>query len=390
MAKTKPKTKPDKPRKDFPLGAANNGQWQKKIRGRIHYFGVWANPEAAEQEYLRQKEYLQAGRLPPAKTATGVTMTDLCNKFLNAKRALRDTGELSGRTFNDYHAACAEILDHFGSQRLVSDCGPDDFEKYRSKLGKSLGLHGIAKRVTQTKMLFTFAYASELIEKPIRFGQQFNRPSLKSMRIDRARKQKDHGLRMLEATEIRTLLASAKPQLRAMILLACNGGLGNSDVANLPQSALQGDWLQYARVKTGVDRRIPLWPETLQAVNEAIAQRPRAKDQVDAGLCFLTRQGRRWVRFGSNGTSVVDLVSDAFSKLLKKHDLKRPGVGFYALRHTFETISGGCKDQVATSSIMGHVDSSMAENYRERIDDVRLLAVVNHVREWLFSGDADE
>ena len=47
--------KPQKPRKDFPLGAANNGQWCKKVRGKIHYFGIWANPDAAEAEYLRVK-----------------------------------------------------------------------------------------------------------------------------------------------------------------------------------------------------------------------------------------------------------------------------------------------------------------------------------------------
>ena len=36
------KTKPNKPYPDFPLGAASNGQWCKKIHGKIHYFGVWA------------------------------------------------------------------------------------------------------------------------------------------------------------------------------------------------------------------------------------------------------------------------------------------------------------------------------------------------------------
>ena len=386
----KTKRKPDKPREDFPLSPANNGQWCKKIRGKIHYFGVWSNPEAAENEYLRQKEYLQAGRLPPAKEQTGVTMNRLCNDFLNAKRALRDTGELSGRTFVDYHAACDEILKHFGSQRLVEDCGPDDFQSYRAKIGKGHGLHFIAKRVTLVKMLFGFGYANEMIDKPIRFGQQFNRPSLKSMRIHRARKQKDHGLRMLEAAEIRCLLESAKPQLKAMILLACNGGLGNSDLSNLSESAIKGGWLQYPRVKTGIDRRIPLWPETLQALSEAIATRPRAEDAADAGLCFLTRQGRRWVRFGANGTSVVDLISDAFSKLLKKHDMKREGLGFYALRHTFETIAGGCGDQISVSAIMGHTDNSMSALYRETIDDERLLKAVNHVRGWLFPKPAKE
>lgn len=128
--------------------------------------------------------------------------------------------------------------------------------------------------------------------------------------------------------------------------------------------------------------RAPLWPETLKALSEAIQTRPRAKDPADAGLCFLTRQGRRWVRFGANGTSVVDLISDAFSKLLKKLDLKREGLGFYALRHTFETIAGGCGDQTAVPSIMGHVDNSMSALYRETIDDERLLKAVNHVHAW--------
>ena len=387
-----PKTrkKPDKPRKDFPLGAASNGQWCKKVKGRIHYFGVWANPDAAEAEYLRVREYLQAGRRPPSIEAVGLQMSDLCNRFLNAKRAAVDSGELSPRTFQSYHAAAAELLSHIGAERLVSDCNPEDFTSFRVKVAKTRGPHGISKIVTETRTIFKFAFDNQLIEKPIIFGPQFTRATAKSVRIHRAKKQQEHGLRMLEADEIRTLLSAAKPQLKAMILLACNGGLGNSDVANLPQSALQGDWLQYARVKTGVDRRIPLWPEALQAVNEAIAQRPRAKDAADAELCFLTRQGRRWVRFGPNGSSVVDLVSDAFSKLLRKHDMKRPGLGFYALRHTFETIAGGCGDQVATSAIMGHIDNSMSANYREMIDDERLLKATNHVRAWLFSGDADE
>jgi integrase len=62
----------------------------------------------------------------------------------------------------------------------------------------------------------------------------------------------------------------------------------------------------------------------------------------------------------------------------------RPGLGFYALRHTFETIAGGSRDQVAVNFIMGHVDESMAAEYREEIEDERLIAVTNHVRAWLY------
>ena len=38
---------------------------------------------------------------------------------------------------------------------------------------------------------------------------------------------------------------------------------------------------------------------------------------------------------------------------------------------------------------MGHADQSMAANYRERISDERLQAVVDVVHDWLF-GEAAE
>ena len=380
----KTRQKPNKPRENFPLSAANNGQWCKKIRGTIHYFGVWGSPDAAEAEYLRVREYLQAGRLPPKADDDSLRVSEMADEFLNAKRVLRESGELSPRSFRDYHAGCAQIVEHFGRERLVSDCRPEDFTAYRQKISKTRGLHSIGWGVTLTRMLFRFAYDSELIEKPIRFGQQFNKPTKKSMRLDRAKKQEKHGLKMFQAEEIRQLADGASVQVKAMILLAVNGGLGNSDLANLPQSAIHGSWLVFPRVKTGVERRIPLWPETVEALQAAIAKRPTPKDEEDAGLCFVTKYGHRWVRTGPNGTSNIDKIADEFKKLLDDLKMKRERIGFYALRHTFETIGGGCGDQVAVSAIMGHIDDSMSSLYRERLEDSRLLAAVNHVRSWLF------
>ena len=54
--------KPAKPYSEFPLTAHRAGYWCKKIRGKIHHFGPWADPDAALQGYLDRKDTLHAGR----------------------------------------------------------------------------------------------------------------------------------------------------------------------------------------------------------------------------------------------------------------------------------------------------------------------------------------
>ena len=68
--------------------------------------------------------------------------------------------------------------------------------------------------------------------------------------------------------------------------------------------------------------------------------------------------------------SGADRVTGAMAELLRKLDLARRGHTFYALRHTFETIGGESRDQVAVDAIMGHSRDDMASVYRERIGDV--------------------
>jgi integrase len=182
-----------------------------------------------------------------------------------------------------------------------------------------------------------------------------------------------------------------------MILLGINGGLGNTDCASLHLSHvdLEAGWLDFPRPKTEIDRRIPLWPETVDALKKVIANRRQASGSEYANLVFLTRLGQPWVRFDleeskdADGKVAVtaksdDAIAKAMRKLLDDLGLYRRGVTFYALRHTFETIAGGCRDQVAVDAVMGHVDASMAADYREHIEEERLKAVTDHVRTWLF------
>ena len=158
----------------FPLWLHQTGQWTKKVRGKMFYFGT--DRDNALAEYVRVRDDLEAGRVPRPKT-DGVTVAALCNEFLTAKRERVESGELSGRMWSEYHRACEGIIDGFGRTRAVDDLRAGDFGKLRSKAVKRLGPFSIAKFVQMVRTVFIFAYDSELIDKPIRYGDQFDKPA---------------------------------------------------------------------------------------------------------------------------------------------------------------------------------------------------------------------
>jgi integrase len=242
--------------------------------------------------------------------------------------------------------------------------------------------------------VFKYAADSGLIPNPIRFGTEFKRPKGKVLRASRHARQQANGKRKFEAVELRAIIDTASQPLKAMILLGINCGYGNHDIMQLPIRVLdlETGLAEFPRPKTAIPRRCPLWPETIAAVKESLAERPRPKSHGDTSLLFITKYGRPWgtrtIREDESGKFVQNMddpVCKEFNKLLTTLGLKRRGVSFYALRHTFETIGGGGKDQVAVDAIMGHADESMAAAYREEIGDDRLRAVVDHVRGWLFA-----
>lgn len=375
--KRKPKAK-SKADRDFPLwfhGAS--GRWCRTIKGVRHYFGT--DKDAALAKWLDEKDDLLAGRTPKTK-AGGLTIADLCNRFLTSKQMLVDSGELAVRTWGGYKAATDRIVDVFGKTRLVTDLASEDFEKLRKVVAKTNGLVGIANNIRLTRIVFKFAYDSGLIETPIRFGPTFR---VKQDKIRKAAAAKP--ARMFEAAELRTILKASDDTMLAMVLLGINCGFGQNDLANLPLSALdlKNGWVEFARPKTGVDRRCALWPETVAALRKAIAQRPEPKIPEDADCVFLTHHRNRLVRASKN-FGHIDAVALEFGKLLVELKLKRPGLQFYALRHTHRTIADETRDFPAIDTVMGHSDHSMGGRYRERIDVSRLKAVSDHIRAWLF------
>lgn len=385
----RPTNKPAKPYADFPLFPHATGRWAKKIRGKMCYFGPWDDPQAALNRYVSQRDDLYAGRTPRTQLE-GMTVRELCNRYLTSKQQLRDSGEIVGRTFNDYFSVCEQVLGSINGSRIVADLTPLDFEPLRAKLTKTLGTVALGNAIQRVRMVFKYAYDQGFIERPIRYGQTFRKPSVKSVRQDRARQTQEHGHRMFEATALRKILKHTETQLKAMTLLGINCGFGQTEISRMPKSVLnlKTGWVNYPRLKTGVERRCPLWPETVAALHDALKRRPKPRDSKLDGLVFITKYGQEWVKTNEKGRP-ADALSQEFAKLLTELGLKRPRLNFYAMRHTFETIGGETRDQVAVDYIMGHAPHSgdMASKYRERISDERLKAVTDFVHQWLFKPE---
>lgn len=413
--------RPPKPYPDFPLGAAPNGCWQKRIKGELWYFGRWGRTvkgvmtriqedgcwELALRLYKAQIDEIILGREPRARIVNGEVIADpkdgltlgtLRDKFLTAKSSSVDAGELTMGSYKLYKATTVRLITKWGENRRVDDLTPEDFESLRADITRGLGVVARGNEIQRTKTFFKYAYDLKLVDRPVDFGPNFKKPSKAQLR----KLRNERGERMFSQAQIIALLDGAiikddegeekvippaSAPLRAMILLGINCAYGNGDVGQLPLSKidLDGGWATYARPKTHVKRRAALWPETVAALRNAIAERPKPASEEFAGLVFITVFGSPWCKSGAS-----DAVTQEFGKRLLALGLTEKGRGFYALRHTFRTVADATLDFVAVRHVMGHADDSIDDTYRESIGDDRLRKVSDCVRAWLFGEQADD
>jgi integrase len=351
-----------KPRPDFPLFPHQSGRWAKKVRGKLCYFGKTADDPAGQRAlelWLDQKDDLLAGRRPRRQASgDGATLADIINGFLAFKQQRVDSGELAQRTWDGYYEAGELLADFFGRDRRADDLRADDFADLRASMAKRWGPVALGNRIQVVRSIFKWGYEAEHLEAPVRFGPGFKKPSAKVLRQSRLAK----GPKMFTPEQIKALLSVSKPGMKAMILLAINGGLSNADLGAMTSAVidLENGWLNYPRAKTAVPRRIPLWPETIEAVKLAIACRPQPIDKAHEKLVFIGARGREYHRGWRIAAEFADHATNA----------KVEGRQFYDFRRTFQTIGEGVRDLVAVQSIMGHAAASgdMSAIYRQTVE----------------------
>lgn len=383
----------------FPLFLHRNGQWSKKVRGKHRYFGP--DRDAALRRWLDEKDSLLAG-VEPTPVVTSPTITELANVYTDQCRRRVESDELQKSTADEYEATLHRLIGFVGPNSEPAKWKPTDFanikERFHEPVIRTAGPRGgikgrsvdrrsvtsVAIDIREVKAFLNWCAKSALIPSP-QYGPDFAPPSQKTLKKIR-RKQ---GRRDFDAAEIRLVLDSATCNLKPLILLGINAGIGNKDLSlftldKLP--TMRGEvWIDYPRNKTEADRRFCLWPETRDAIAAYLDKRPGPAGASNEQVAFLTKQGNAWVRGDGNDRS--DAIGQAFKKTREDAGVTRGT--FYDLRRTFQTVASETGDFQAARLVMGHSDqaSDMTALYNQRVSDERIRKVCDHVRSWLFGAE---
>ncbi|MEO2107647.1 MAG: hypothetical protein ABGZ36_18650, partial [Actinomycetota bacterium] len=169
---------------DFPLTAHRNGQFCKKIRGQLVYFGSVNDPDAALKRYLRECDFLLSGssrqeaRIQAAsqnnRAGEGLDVDELVNRFLGDKLDQVEQGQLEHRSYLDYERTGRMIIKAWKRNTLVSKLTSGDFARLKKSFHAGRALKSVKGHITRTKVMFNHAFDTRMLEVPAFYGQQFH------------------------------------------------------------------------------------------------------------------------------------------------------------------------------------------------------------------------
>ena len=348
MSKIRRKTRSDK----FPLTLHPTGQYCKKINGKLYYFG--SDKNNALEKYLSHASYLHGNKEQAQKKSDGeMTLKELCDLYLQYQYLKVQANALTARHHNEQIASLNKFMSFLGQSRKIDEISTLDLQSYRRKLQKAYSTaHRMNLHISIMKAMFHWTKKNDVLDSI---------PNIDAV----SRGKIIHKQRLIFTSEdIRQLLDIADGQLKAMIWLGFNCGFGCTDCSELKWGDLDlvNGRVKLARKKTGISRDLPLWPETMDAI-EKIPKKGK--------LVFYTSRGNPFVRTilktddnGNSKYTTQNSITRKFSRLMKKAGLVVPkGTGFYTLRRTAATIAARSGDPFAVQRLLGHADLQMATRY---------------------------
>ncbi len=350
----------------FPAKPRADGRYQKKIRGRFHYFGgagVLRDRALAEYQRLRHRLYAEEPAvtpdLAPVDDYATWPLRDAANHYLDERREEIAAGTLQKTSYIDTRSCVYQFIHYVGSQRIVNELDASTFTAAANYFRGAISGWRYNHVIAIVNAWLNYAVAHGWLQRLPVFG-----PRWKKIPLSHLPKRE----RIVTPDEFGRLLAQAKDQMRAMLLLALNGGIGPTDLAALKLADIQDGIIRNRRSKTEIRRIVPLWPETLAAIEDWMTARIADRPEV-----FITKQGRAW--------DATD-IGHEFTDLRRRagFDMKERW-GIYALRHTFATVADEHGDTNARRLVMGQKFPGIDAVYVHGKTIARLTEVVNLVRQ---------
>jgi integrase len=354
MKTLKRKTRSDK----FPLTFHPTGQYCKKIKGKMYYFG--SDKKEALQKYLNQATYLHGHQENLQKpTEDHITLKQLCDMYLKYQYSKLQANDLTASHHNEQIGSLNKLMAFLGQNIDINNISTLDLQNYKRRIQKShvsvcrLNLH-----ISIMKAVFHWARKNDVIE---------NIPNIDAV----SRGKIIHQERFtFNSEQISQVLSVADVKMRAMIWLGLNCGFGCTDCSELKWTDLDlvNARVKLPRRKTGISRDLPLWPETVESLEKI----PRT-----GKLVFYTSRGNPYLQtlLKTNGNgdckySTLNTITTKFSRLIKKSGFSVPrGTGFYTLRRTAATIAARSGDPFAVQRLLGHADLQMATRYVQDVSE---------------------
>ena len=342
------KTRSDK----FPLTLHPSGQYCKKIRGHIYYFG--SDRKEALQCYLDQATFLHGYNSNLQELTNGnMTIKQLSDMYLKYQHTKLQANNISVRHYNDQIGSLNRLMSFLGPKCRIKNISTLSLQNYKRNLQKHYGsVCRLNLNISIMKAMFHWAKKNDILKEI---------PNIDAI----SRGKVIHQNRFtFDAAQIHRFIVYADVKMRAMIWLGLNCGFGCTDCAYLKWSDLDlvNGRVKLPRRKTGINRDLPLWPETIKALQKV----PRK-----GGLVFYTNRGNPFMQAAVNTDAEgnekyinLNIITTKFSRLIKRTGINVPkGTGFYSLRRTAATIAARSGDPFAVQRLLGHADLTMATRY---------------------------
>ena len=231
-----------------PLFLHRNGQWAKKVRGKLHYFGT--DLDEALIFWSDNKDHILAGKQVRKSHSDRPTLAQIANLY-NAHCCVRvSDGTMAERSVRDTVKSIQRFLDIVGSSTCPEDLTPLDFATVKNKFSEPIprtteirgGVKGrtvekrspitVAGDVRRVRAFLNWAVDTELIA-PVRWGgKSFQAITAKQSRVAKKPRQ------LIKPKQLRKMIESASVGFKPILLLGINGAMGASDIANMTLATL--------------------------------------------------------------------------------------------------------------------------------------------------------